>query len=94
MAKGNQQLQAEAEMARKRNIDAKNKVAEAKNKANTDKLAGTPLTDEERAYCLDIKSKMKNGRRALMPCSVDVLRYSKLKGSMSIGTGVKAEAEE
>lgn len=83
-AKGKAQLQAEAEVARKKAVDAKNKKAEAKNKADTEKLVNTPLTKEERAFCLDIKSKMNNGRRTEKPCSADILRYSKLKGRMDI----------
>lgn len=76
--KGTQQKQAEAERARKKAVDAKNKKAEAENQADIDKLANTPLTDEERAFCLEIEPKMNKGRRDERPCSADILRYSKL----------------
>ena len=84
MAKGNQQLQTEAEVARKKGVDAKNRNAAAKEKAKVDKLADKPLSKQQMSFCLDIQSKMNNGRRDQMPCSADILRYSQLKDRMGI----------
>ena len=88
-AKGTAQIQSEADIARKKAVDAKNKKAAEKDKADIDSLADTPLTDEELAFCLDIEPKMNKGRKSEKPCSADILRYSKLRGRM----GVKAKVE-
>jgi len=89
-AKGNEQLQSEADTARRKVVDTKNKKAAAKDKSEFDALANTPLTNDEIAFCVTIEPKMNKGRRCDMPCSADILRYSKLKGRM----GIKAKAED
>ena len=84
MAKGKKQIQSEAEIARKKAVDVKNQQAAANDKANTDKLANTPLTAEELAFCQEIEPKMNKGRRDERPCPADILRYSKLKGRIDV----------
>lgn len=91
-AKGTAQRQSEAQIARKKEVDAKNTKDAAKAKADIDELADTPLTEEERAFCLDIEPRMNNGRKIEMPCSADILRYSKLRGR--VGIKAKVEAQE
>ncbi len=89
-AKGVTQLQAEAQVARKKAVDAKNTADAAQATSDFDELADTPLTEEESAFCLDILPRMNEGRKIDMPCSADILRFSKLRGRM----GIKAKGPE
>ena len=92
MAKSKKQRESEADVARRKTVDAKNAQSATKEKAILDKLADVPLNAEERAFCLDIEPRMNNGRLREMPCSADILRYSKLKGR--IGVVAKVEDNE
>jgi len=84
MAKGVEQLQNEGDRARRKQVDAEYKKDAAKRKSDAAKLANTPLTDVERAFCEKIAAKMNCGRYVDMPCGADVLKYSKLKGRLDI----------
>ena len=78
------QLEQEYEDRRRKAVDDKNKADAATSKLSKKKLANTPLSTEEAAFCVETKAKMSNGRRADAPCAADVLRYSRLKGRMDI----------
>ncbi len=91
MAKGTAQIQSEADIARKKAVDAKNAKAAAKGKAEIEELANTPLTAVELAFCLDIEPKMNKGRKSEMPCSADILRYAKLRGRMDVKAKVEGD---
>ena len=84
MAKGRAQLQKDADAARKKNVDAKNKADAKQEKAAVDKLAKTPLTDKEQEFVTKIALRMNCGRATEMPRSAEILKYSKLKGRKDI----------
>ena len=90
MAKSKEQIESDADIARRKSVDAKYKKDAAKEKERLAKLATTPLSNEELAFCLATEARMNKGRRAEMPCPADVMRYSNLKGRM----GIKAPAED
>ena len=75
---GKKEIEDKAEKARKAKVDAQNKKAEAKAKAEEDKLAKTPLNAEELAFIARIAPKMNEGRKIAQPSSAEILRYSKL----------------
>ncbi len=89
MAKNAIERESAADIARRKSVDAKHIKDAAKEKLGVDKLADTPLTNAELAFCVSIEAKMNKGRRAEAPCAADILRYSRLKGRMEI----KAEVE-
>lgn len=76
--KSKEQLEKEADIARKMAVDEENKAAAAKAKKEEDALANTPLNDEEKAFIAEVAPKMNEGRKLAMPSSADILRYSKL----------------
>ena len=82
MAKGQQQLEAEADKARKKRVDAENRKAARKAEEQQAALADTPLTAAEKAFVVKIGAKMNNGRRTTMPSSAEILKYSQLKARM------------
>lgn len=87
MAKGQEQLQEEADNSRRKLVDAKNRAAAKKLKDDAAKLAGTPLTPEEEAFIARIAPKMNRGRHIEKPCPADITRYARLleqKGSKKI----------
>ena len=79
MAKGQEQLEAEADKARKKRVDAENKKAAKKTEDEQAALADIPLTAKEKEFVAEIRAKMNNGRRIKMPSSAEILRYSQLK---------------
>lgn len=78
MAKSKKQIEDEVDKARKAKVDADNKKTAAKAKADEDKLAKTPLNEEELAFIKEIKPKMNEGRKIAQPSPAEILRYSKL----------------
>ncbi|MEE9354788.1 MAG: hypothetical protein V3U75_04285 [Methylococcaceae bacterium] len=77
-AKGKEQIEKEADGARKKKVDADNKKTAEKAKAEEDALAETPLTGEERAFIAEIDPKMNEGRKIAQPSPAEILRYSRL----------------
>ena len=102
VAKGQAQLQEEADNSRKKLVDAKNKAAAKKIEDDAKKLAGTPLNAEEEAFIARIAPKMNKGRHVEKPCPADITRYARLvkqKGSKKIvdkalGGGKEEEAAQ
>lgn len=81
-AKGQQQLEAEADKARRKAVDLDNKRSARESEEREKALAKIPLTADERAFVAEIGAKMNNGRRITMPSSADILKYSQLKARM------------
>ena len=77
-AKGQEQLQSEADVARRKVVDAKNRADAAELKAKEKKLAGTPLTAEEQGFIARIAPMMNKGRHVEKPSPADITRYAKL----------------
>ena len=75
---GKKEIEDKADKARKAKVDAKNKEAATKAKAEEDKLAKTPLTDEERAFIAEIAPKMNEGRKIAQPSPAEIQRYARL----------------
>ncbi len=94
MAKGKRELETQAEKARKARVDVDNKKASVKMQGDLKKLADTPLNDEERGFCEKISAKMNAGRKADSPQQHEVLRYSRLRGRMSVIDPAEDEVDE
>jgi hypothetical protein len=75
---GKKDIEEKADKARKAKVDAKNKSDADKAKADEDKLANTPLTQEEKDFIAEIGPKMNEGRKIMQPSPAEILRYSKL----------------
>ena len=84
MAKGVAQLQSEGDKARRKQVDIANQKQAVKDRAIADKLARTPLTAEERAFCEQTAAKMNCGRHVEKPSAAAILRYSKLRGRIDV----------
>lgn len=83
-AMGVAELQAKGDKARRKLVDLGNRQAAARLKEAGDKLANVPLTDEERAYCVETEAKMNSGRHVDTPSAAAILRYSKLRGRLDV----------
>ncbi|MCK5609117.1 hypothetical protein KAR91_45000 [Candidatus Pacearchaeota archaeon] len=97
MAKGKAQLQKDADIARRKAVDAKNAADANREKKAAEKLAKTPLTEKEQAFVVKIAAKMNNGRAVDAPSSAEILKYSKLVGRKDIPRpeeGESAKPEE
>lgn len=77
-AKGQEQLQAEADQRRREAVDAKNIADEADRLAAEEAVAGKPLTGEETAFITRIAPMMNKGRHVEKPSPADITRYAKL----------------
>ena len=77
-AKGQEQLQSEADASRRKTVDAKNRKDAAELEATAEKLAGKPLTAEETVFITRIAPMMNKGRHTEKPSPADITRYAKL----------------
>ncbi len=77
-AKGQEQLQSEADVSRRKGVDAKNRKDAAELETAAEKLAGKPLTAEEEAFITRIAPMMNKGRHVEKPSPADITRYAKL----------------
>lgn len=91
MAKGKskKQIEDEADVARRADVDAENKKRIKDEAREEAALAKTPLTAEEKSFIAEIAPKMNEGRKVMRPSSAEILRYSKLIKRQ----GVKGAAE-
>jgi len=73
-----EELERKVDENRKAAVDATN-AQTAKNMEKMEaELASVPLTDEEMAFMAEIKPRMNQGRRGLMPNAADITRYARL----------------
>lgn len=84
VAKSQEQLEQEAEEARKKAVHARNVKKAAEEATKQEALAKTPLNAEEKAFVTRIGAQMNIGRRIMMPASADILRYSQLKARENV----------
>lgn len=76
--KSKEQLEHEADVARRVAVDAKNNKDATEKALEEDRLANIPLNDEEKAFIAEIEPKMNEGRKIMRPSPADILRYSQL----------------
>lgn len=82
--KSKEELEKEADIARKKALDEANKkAAEAKAK-EVEALANTPLNDEERAFIAKIAPMMNCGRPVDQPSPPEISRYGQLMARRGI----------
>lgn len=87
--KGQQQLEAEADVARRKAVDLANAKAAEKVAAEQERLAKIPLTADEKKFVAEIGARMNDGRRTTMPTSAEILKFSRLKARMEGQKGGK-----
>ena len=94
-AKGQEQLQSEADTARRKAVDAKNKKDAKEALAKAEAHAKTPLTNEETAFITRIAPMMNKGRHVEKPSPADITRYAQLvtRANYQIKNGGLAQAE-
>ena len=78
MAKGQAQIQSEADAARRKLVDAKNKKDAANALKEAEKHAKKPLTAEENRFVARIAPMMNRGRHVEKPSPADITRYAGL----------------
>ena len=74
--KSKEQIEAEADKARKAKIDVVNKKKAEEVAKKEAELAKMPLNKEENAFIARIRPQMNDGRNP--PAPADILRYSRL----------------
>ncbi len=67
-----------ANKLRKKKVDAENKKKAADAATAEEKLANTPLNQQEVAFIARIAPMMNQGRQIAMPSPADITRYAKL----------------
>jgi len=77
-AKSKVEIEAEADKARKAQVDATNKKKAKAAAEQEAKNANVPLNDEEKAFIARIAPKMNEGRMVMQPSPAEILRYSQL----------------
>ena len=76
--KSKEELEKEADIARKAAVDAANKASLQAVEDKATELANTPLSAEERAFIARVRPMMNQGRRDLQPSPADITIYSRL----------------
>ncbi len=76
--KSKEQLEKEADIARRAEVDAANKASLKAAEDKAVELALTPLTPEERAFIERVRPKMNEGRRDLQPSPAEITILSRL----------------
>ena len=73
-----EELERKVDQDRKAGVDATNKKMAENIEDQDAKLAGVPLTAEEKEFMARIKPRMNYGRRGQMPSAADITRYARL----------------
>ena len=79
-----EELERKADNDRKAKVDKENAAKAAKDEAEQDALADTPLNAEEKTFIAIIRPRMNYGRQSAMPSSADITRYARLIGREKI----------
>ena len=78
MVKSQVQIEAEADKARKKKVDRDNQRRAKMAEDEKERLANTPLNQEEKAFIAEMAPKMSKGRSVDQPNAAQIGRYGRL----------------